>query len=118
MNKLNGTEITERIIYLSKQAHETRESLASLIGKNKQVFTDWKNRNILPSCADVYILAKHFGVPMEYILLGEENTIPNEIAATCALLMNLDEVQRNSMISLIHNQVEFWQKEKKTIENK
>lgn len=107
MEKFIGLEIVNRIDYLLKNAGLTRKDLANYIGKNSQVFVDWKNRNIMPKCDDLYNMSKFLGVPMEYLLTGEE-IIPDEIAAAGAILMTLESDQRQAVIAMIKAQADFW----------
>lgn len=104
---INGTDLVIRIDNCLKSMGMKRENLAAFIGKNKQVFTDWKNCKIIPRADDLYKMAKFLGVPMEYLLTGE-NVMPDDIACMAASVMTLSKEQREPLIASVKAQVEFW----------
>lgn len=108
MENLNGYDIVVRIDQLLKARKETRKILADVIGKNPQVFVDWKNRNISPTAIDLYKMAKHLGVTYDYLLLGKTDQLPDDIAYAIAKLQTLSEEERKPIIALIANQVDYW----------
>lgn len=108
MENLSGHDIVVRIDALLKQRKETRKILADVIGKNHQVFVDWKNRDISPTAIDLYKMAKHLGVTYDYLLLGKRDQFPDDIAFTIAKLQTLTEEQRKPIIALIESQVDYW----------
>ncbi len=66
-------EFTERIESLLEEKNEKRAHLAEVIGVTNQSFTDWKKRGTIPSADIALKIAQHFGVSLEYLLLGEES---------------------------------------------
>lgn len=112
MNEINGHDIVIRIDNCLKAMGLNREKLANHIGKNKQVFTDWKNCNIIPKADDLYKIAKFLGVPMEYLLIGE-NVMNDEVAAVAAMITAIDKKNRQPVIAMLQSQVEYWRNNKK-----
>lgn len=112
MNEINGHDLVCRIDNCLKAMGLTRETLANHIGKNKQVFTDWKNCNIMPKCDDLYKMSKFLGVPMEYLLTGEK-TMPDEIAVAASMIASLDPEKRQPVIAMLKSQVDFWKEKNK-----
>lgn len=108
MEKIDIPSMIERIDNLLKIRQETREMLAAVIGKNKQVFTDWRSKNISPTAVDLYKMAKHLGTTYDYLLLGKLDVFPDDIAFAVAKLMTLSEEQRKPIISIINGQVDYW----------
>lgn len=105
---INGRDIVDRIDTILHYRNETREELAKTIGRTKQVFTDWKAKDITPTSLDLFIMAKHLGTTYDYLLLGESDTVPDDIALTSSLLTKLTKEQREPIIELIINQVNYW----------
>lgn len=69
---------------------------------------NWKNRNNMPSAETIYKVAQYFGVPMEYIMFGEGNPMDDDIVAAAAKLKTLTREQREPVIEMIFNQVDYW----------
>lgn len=102
--------IIDRMDFLLKQRGQKREDAAEAIGKNKQVFTNWRSKNISPTANDLYFLSKFLMTTYDYLLLGESDSLPDDIATVVSLLSQLNEDQRKPIIELIVNQVELWKK--------
>ena len=109
---INGHDLVVRIDTCLKAMGLGREDLANHIGKNKQVFTDWKNCNIIPKSDDLFNMSRFLGVPMEYLLTGE-NIMPDDVAAMAAMIMTFSKEQREQLYALIKAQMNFW-KEKES----
>lgn len=84
-----------------------------LIGINQKTLSSWKVRNIFPKSDDLYRIAKHLGVSMEYLLTGEKESgaLPDDIQKTVSKLLMLTPAQRSPLNAVIASQVEFWKKE-------
>ncbi len=108
MININGKDIVNRIENLLKLRKESRDELATVIGKNKQVFTDWKTRNIIPTAKDLFLMAKHLGTTYDYLLLGEHDVMPDDIAAIFSKLMLLNEEERKPIIVSINSQIDYY----------
>lgn len=110
MRKFSGLEITKRIDFLLSVRKSSRKELADAIGKNKQVFTDWTAKNIVPKADDLYNMADFFNVPMEYLLMGEEIMTDDtaKIAALYSCLSNEDKKTATIILkALVDNRIEY-----------
>lgn len=110
MNDLLTYNIVVRIDSLLKLRDETRKDLAALIGKNPQVFTDWKNQGASPSAIDIWKIATHLGTTVEYIMTGSDERMPEDIKKAVIKLSSLTEEQRRPIMSIIDGQVDYWKK--------
>ena len=61
----------------------------------------WKKRGTIPAADVLYRIAKYFGVPMEYLLAGEDDTLPDDIAITIVKLNKLSPEQRKPIIQMV-----------------
>lgn len=107
--KLSGKDIAARIETLRLDRKETRDEIAALLGKNKQVFIDWRNCDRILSVEDLYKLSIHFGVTMEYIATGNERIISDDSALILSKLQALKPEQRQPLKAMIDGLVEFYQ---------
>ena len=75
-----------------------------------QIVSKWKLRNSIPRADDLFKIAKYLNVSMEWLLTGENPTtdFPLDIQKVASELLTVEGKKRDSIISLIHNQVEFW----------
>ena len=75
-----------------------------------QIVSNWKSRNSIPRADDLFRIAKYLNVSMEWLLTGENPTtnLPLDIQKVAHELLTVEGKKRDSIISLIHNQVEFW----------
>lgn len=75
-----------------------------------QIVSKWKLRNSIPRADDLFRIAKYLNVSMEWLLTGENPTtnLPLDIQKVAHELLTVEGKKRDSIISLIHNQVEFW----------
>lgn len=76
-----------------------------------QIVSNWKSRNSIPRADDLFRIAKYLNVSMEWLLTGENPTtdLPLDIQKVAHELLTVEGKKRDSIISLIHNQVEFWE---------
>lgn len=105
--KINTYQMVERIDKILSLQGRTRDNLAAFIGKNRQVFTDWKNANIVPKSDDLYNMSIYLGVTMEYLLFGDVKDEDDLIAAK-AMLSVIPKDKRQPIIAMIQSQVEYW----------
>lgn len=61
----------ERYEKLRNERGVTDYKVATDTGITKSTFTDWKNGRSAPKAEKLYVLAKYFGVPMEYFVEDE-----------------------------------------------
>jgi transcriptional regulator with XRE-family HTH domain len=88
--------------------NENQTELARHLGLPKNTVSNWKARGTIPSADVVYKIAKYFGVPMEYILYGEENSLDDDIILAIAKLKTIDKEKRKVVIDLLCSQVDYW----------
>lgn len=105
---ISGEAIVNRIYYLMKLNGETRPILADAIGCNKQIFTDWKSRNNIPHSVFLYRIAKRYGVTMEWLLTGDDKTLPDDIVEVIIEMQKLTTEQRKPIVDMVKSQVRYW----------
>lgn len=76
----------------------------------KNSISNWKIRGTIPSADVLYQIAKYFNVPMEYLLNGTDAEIDEDISIALISLQELSKEEREPIISMIINQVEFYKK--------
>ncbi|MBQ3642246.1 helix-turn-helix transcriptional regulator [bacterium] len=79
----------------------TQARLVKDLGLAQNTFTNWMNRNALPSTEILYKISKYFGVTMEYLITGNEESIPDDIAVLCVKLQELSESDRKFIAGII-----------------
>lgn len=60
----------ERFVELLEARGITAYQVSKDTGINRSTFTDWKNGRSRPAAGKLYVLAKYFGVDMEYFMEG------------------------------------------------
>lgn len=111
--EINGHDIVVRIDNCLEGMDLSREVLANHIGKQRQCFTDWKNRNIMPNAKDLYMISKFLGVPLEYLLTGNEKIMDDKTAVIAAKINALDPTIKDALITMMDGQIEYWKKQEK-----
>jgi len=88
----------------------THKELASKINIQKSTLEQRFLRQNSPDAEFVYQCSKLLNVSMEWLLTGENPTtnLPLDIQKVAHELLTVEGKKRDSIISLIHNQVEFW----------
>lgn len=76
----------------------------------KNTISNWKIRGTIPSAEVLFKLAQFFNVPMEYLLNGYDSTIEDDISIVLIKLRELSKEEREPIIELVLNQVEFYKK--------
>ena len=107
MEYIDYKAIFARIKWMLKNDHRTQKELAEYLGKTRQVFYDWQNNNN-PSLSDLFKISKYFGVPLEYVISGEESPIDDATAAFLVQTKDLTEEQKKIIYSSIKAQVEMF----------
>lgn len=107
---MNGSQFIERVEKLLSEQGKTRKDIAESLGFTYQNFTDWKRRNP-PSTEICLKIAKYLGVSVEYLILGEESGIDDDIAQAIAILKEIPKEKRPPLMAIIKSQAEFWKKE-------
>ena len=62
--------IGQRISHLRKHNAMTQEELADVLGTTRQAISKWESGKSLPDIDYVIKIGEHFGVSMDYLLLG------------------------------------------------
>lgn len=69
-------QIGNRIASLRKKAGLTQEQLADAIGTSRQAVSKWESGKAQPDLDYAIRMGTHFGVSMDYLLLGQESGEP------------------------------------------
>ena len=62
----------EKFLKLLEERNLTAYKVSIDTGIPQSTFTDWKTGRSEPGARKLYVLAKYFGVPMEYFMEGIE----------------------------------------------
>ena len=131
METIDYKGIYQRIRLLLKNNGNTVFELANYLGKSRQLMYNWQNGKMNPTLPDLLKMANYFGVPLEYLISGEESPIDDATAVflvqtkgpiddvTAAFLVStkdLTEEQKKIIFASIKAQVDMFKqlnKEKK-----
>lgn len=109
MEEIDYKAIFNRIKWMIQNDHRTQKELAEYLGKTRQIFYDWQNNNN-PTLIDLFKISKFFGVPLEYIISGEESPIDDATAAFLVQTRELKEEQKKIIYASIKAQVDMFKK--------
>jgi len=109
MENIDYKAIFTRIKWMIKNSHKKQQDLADYLGKSRQIFYDWQNESN-PSLTDLFRIAKFFGVPLEYVISGEESPIDDATAAFLVSTQDLSEEQKKVIYASIKAQVDMFKK--------
>lgn len=109
MENIDYKSIFYRIKWLIQNDHRTQKELAEYLGKTRQIFYDWQNNNN-PTLIDLFKISKFFGVPLEYIISGDESPIDDATAAFIVSTQGLTEEQKKVIYASIKAQVDMFKK--------
>ena len=105
MEDIDFTKIFSRINLLIKSDSRKQQDLFTYLGKSRQVYYQWQKGLYAPSLTDLFKIAKYFGVPLEYIIAGEENPIDDVTAAFIVQTHGLTEEQKKIFIDMEKKEV-------------
>lgn len=108
MNELDFKAIINRIKFLIRKSGKTQIELANYLGKTRQIFQDWKDGGSKPTLIQLYQISKYFGIPLEYVITGEESPIDDATAAFIVSTNGLTEEQKKIIYASIKAQVEMF----------
>ena len=76
--------MANRLQHLRKKHHLSQEQVAELVNTTRQTVSQWENEKSVPSLENLNILARHYGVTLDYLVNGEEPpcSTPEESAST------------------------------------
>ena len=109
MEAIDYKAIYSRIKFLVKNDYRPQKELAEYLGRTRQIFHDWQH-NTHPTLVDLFKISKYFGVPLEYIISGDESPIDDATAAFIVQTRELTEEQKKVIYASITAQVEMFKK--------
>lgn len=109
MENLDFKAIYSRIKWMIQNDPRPQKDLAEHLGKTRQIFHDWQH-NTHPTLIDLFKISKYFGVPLEYIISGDESPIDDATAAFIVSTQGLTEEQKKIIYASIKAQVEMFKK--------
>lgn len=109
MENINYKAIYQRIKWMIDNDPRPQKDLAEYLGKTRQIFHDWQHNNN-PSLIDLFKISKYFGVPLEYIISGDESPIDDATAAFIVSTQELTEEQKKVIYASIKAQVDMFKK--------
>ena len=110
MEDIDFTKIFSRINLLIKSDSRKQQDLFTYLGKSRQVYYQWQKGLYAPSLTDLFKIAKYFGVPLEYIIAGEENPIDDVTAAFIVQTNGLTEEQKKIIFASMKAQVDMFKR--------
>lgn len=110
MKDIDFNEIYNRIKTMIKNDYRRQQDLADYLGKTRQIFQDWKDGGSHPTLVQLCQISKYFGVPLEYVISGEESPIDDATAAFIVSTNGLNEEQKKIIYASIKAQVEMFKK--------
>ena len=119
METVNFDKIIGRIKLLIKSDSRNQQELFNYLGKSRQVYYQWQHGDYPPTVTDLFLIAKYFGVPLEYLIAGEENPIDDATAAFIVQTRDLTEEQKKVIYASIKAQFDMFKRlnEEKEIDN-
>lgn len=66
--------MANRLQHLRKKHHLSQEQVAELVNTTRQTVSQWENGKSVPSLENLNILARHYGVTLDYLVNGVEPT--------------------------------------------
>lgn len=98
----------ENIDVLLEAVGKKRSELLRDLNLPDNTISNWIKRRNIPSADIIKKISDYFGVPMEFILYGQDAKIPSDIIAAEAKLMTLSEEKRKPIIAIISTLVDYW----------
>lgn len=77
--------IGKTIHRLRTTANLSQEQFASLFAVSQQAVQKWENNDSAPELSNLIKIAKHFGVSLDALVLGNDNRITEELKNTCKI---------------------------------
>ena len=101
--------ILTRIDYCLKNSSYNSTDLAEYLGKNRQIFTDWKHKaGRKPGLEDLLRISKFFGIPFEFLIYGDDSPIDDATAAFIVSTQGFTEEQKKIIFASIKAQVDIF----------
>ena len=108
MKEINYEEIINRILNMLEKDYRLKREYTNYLGKTRQLILDWKYGKTKPTLDILAKTAKYFGVPLEYILFGEESPIDDATAAFLVQTKDLTDEQKKVIFASIKAQVDMF----------
>lgn len=108
MERIDYKAIVNRIKWMVKNDNRKQKDLSDYLGKTRQVFYDWGKGSSNPTLTDLFKIAKYFGVPLEYVISGEESPIDDVTAAFLVQTKDLSQEQKKIIFASIKAQVDMF----------
>lgn len=97
--KLDVNEFVKRLELCCKEQGLTRTTWAKKIGFPEATIRNWIRNGNMPSAEIVYNFAQYFGVPMEYLLTGDESKLDDIDLVMLLKFKKLSEEQKKMIIA-------------------
>ena len=110
-DEVNYQAIYDRIKQMVKTDYRRQQDLTDYLGYKRQILQDWSKGYSHPSLNSLIKISKYFGVPLEYVISGEESPIDDATAAFLISTQGLTEEQKRAIYASVKAQVEFWKNE-------
>lgn len=108
MEYIDYKGIYQRIRLLLKNNGNTVFDLANYLGKSRQLMYNWQHDKMNPTLPDLLKMANFFGVPLEYLISGEESPIDDATAVFLVQTKDLTEEQKKIIFASIKAQVDMF----------
>lgn len=98
---MNTKDFVNRLEMCCKQKGITRTQFAHDFGIPESTIRNWLRNGNFPSAKILYNMAQYFGVPMEYLLTGDETKLDDTDFVMLLKFMKLSPEKKKIAISLI-----------------
>ena len=110
MENIDYKAIYQRIRLMLDNSDYSVIDLTKHLGKTRQLMYNWQNGKMNPTLPDLLKIANFFGVPLEYLISGEESPIDDATAAFIVSTNGLTEEQKKIIYASIKAQVDVFKK--------
>lgn len=110
MKNIDYKAIYQRIRLMLDNSDYSVIDLTKHLGKTRQLMYNWQNGKMNPTLPDLLKIANFFGVPLEYLISGEESPIDDATAAFIVSTHGLTEEQKKVIYASIKAQVDMFKK--------
>ena len=77
--------LSNKLYQLRNNANLTQEQFANIVGVSQQSVQKWENGDSVPELSKIIKIAKHFGVSLDALILGNHNRIVEEMKGTAQI---------------------------------
>ena len=97
---MDNKKLIERLEICYKEKGLTRTAFAKDIGIKESTIRNWSRKDSIPSVANIYEIAKYFGVPMEYLLGVEDSPIDDDEAAMILKMKKMPAERKKHLLAI------------------